>query len=182
MDFGSGILPADAFGYAMFGAAEVHAVDYTPLYQDRAFHDYVSQFDCKQFLPLLADRCGPSAAEDWLRRVSLARADNGARWFHHIGLRYVAPFDLLKDAPPVQSYDLIASRSTMEHIREDLAATMVARMAQLVAPGGAMHHHIHLADHRDINANAHAFLSADDDYSPAQHDIRGNRLRASDWR
>jgi Methyltransferase domain len=182
MDFGSGILPADAFGYSMFGASEVHAVDYTPLYQDRAFRNYVAQGDWRQFLPPLTERCGQSAAEDWLRRVSLAIDDKGSQWFHHVGLRYVAPFDLLKDAPPAPSYDLIASRSTMEHVSEDLAAAMVARMAQLVAPGGAMHHHIHLDDHRDISGNPYAFLSADDDYSPAQHDTRGNRLRASDWR
>jgi hypothetical protein len=182
MDFGSGILPADAFGYAVFGASEVHAVDYTPLYQDRPFREYVAQGDWCRFSPAIADRCGPDVAENWFRKLRNALADPGDNWISHLGLRYVAPFDILKDEPPAASYDFIASRSTLEHVPIEFAQAMMDRMAQLVAPEGAMHHHIHLADHRDIARNPYGFLSADDDYTPAQHDLRGNRLRASDWR
>jgi hypothetical protein len=44
-----------------------------------------------------------------------------------------------------------------------------------------MYHYVHLADHRNMD-DPLAFLSANDDYSSSQHDLRGNRLRASDWR
>jgi hypothetical protein len=182
MDFGSGILPADAFGYSMFGAAEVHAVDYTPLYQAKAFRDYVAEGGWRRFSAILIKRCGRATAGDWFRKLSEALHDPGDDWFRHLGIRYRAPFDLLADTSPAESYDLIASRSTLEHLPPDLAGPMVQRMAQLVAPGGAMYHNIHLADHRDINGNPYGFLAADDDYSSAQHDIRGNGLRASDWR
>ena len=45
-----------------------------------------------------------------------------------------------------------------------------------------MYHYVHLADHRDIAHAPHAFLDADDDYRATDHDARGNRMRASDWR
>jgi hypothetical protein len=44
-----------------------------------------------------------------------------------------------------------------------------------------MIHNIHLEDHRDIEGAPFAFLAADTDWSDADHDSRGNRLRASDW-
>jgi hypothetical protein len=182
MDFGSGILLADALGYSMFGAAEVHAVDYTPLYQAKAFRNYVAEGGWRRFSASLVQRCGRETAGDWFRRLSEALHDPADDWFRHLGIRYVAPFDLLADTTPALSYDLIASRSTLEHLPPDLAGPMVKRMAHLVAGAGAMYHNIHLADHRDISGNPYGFLAAGDDYSPAQHDIRGNGLRASDWR
>ena len=44
-----------------------------------------------------------------------------------------------------------------------------------------MVHNIHLEDHRDIDGAPFAFLAADTDWTEADYDSRGNRLRASDW-
>jgi len=182
MDFGSGLLLADAFVYAMFGAAEVHAVDYEPLLQATTFRQYAAQHDWQRFSSFLADRIGRKSAEDWFGRREEALNDPSGDWFAKLGIRYIAPFDVLAEPPPAKSYDLIASRSTLEHIPAHLAAAMLDRLAQLVAPGGAMYHYIHLADHRDIVGDPYGFLAEHDDYAPSQHDVRGNLLRASDWR
>jgi Methyltransferase domain len=182
LDFGSGVLLADAFAYAMFGAVEVHAVDYRPLLQARAFRQYAANSEWKRFSSYLSERIGRKPAEEWFRRLSDALKDPSKHWYTKLGIRYIAPFDLLTKSAPAESYDFIASRSTLEHIPADLVGPMLERLAQLVAPLGAMYHYIHLADHRDIIDNPYGFLAVDDDYLPSQHDVRGNRLRASDWR
>lgn len=182
LDFGSGLLLADAFAYAMFGAVEVHAVDYKPLLQTRIFRQYATNAAWKRFLPSLSERIGGKAAEEWFRRLADALKDPSKHWYTKLGIRYIAPFDLLAGSAPAENYDLIASRSTLEHIPVHLVATISERLAQLVKPMGAMYHYIHLADHRDIAGNPYGFLAEANDYSPSQHDVRGNRLRASDWR
>jgi hypothetical protein len=182
LDFGSGLLLADAFAYAMFGAVEVHAVDYKPLLQTRVFRQYAIKGAWERFSSPVSGRVGQKAAEDWFRRLADALKDPSKHWYTKLGIRYIAPFDLLAEPAPPENYDLIASRSTLEHIPAHLVATISERLALLVKPGGAMYHYIHLADHRDILGNPYGFLAEDNDYSSSQHDLRGNRLRASDWR
>ena len=182
LDFGSGLLLADAFAYSMLGAVEVDAVDYKPLLETGAFRQYATKGAWERFSSCLSDRVGQKAAEEWFRRLADALKDPSKHWYTKLGIRYIAPFDLLAELKSAENYDLIVSRSTLEHIPAHLAATISERLAQLVKPGGAMYHYIHLADHRDIVGNPYGFLAEDDDYSSIQHDVRGNRLRASDWR
>jgi hypothetical protein len=182
LDFGSGLLLADAFAYALFGAVEVHAVDYKPLLQTRAFRQYAKRIAREGFSTCVSERLGRKAAEEWFRRLADALKDPSKHWYRKLGIHYIAPFDLLAERAPAENYDLIGSRSTLEHIPAHLVETISERLAHLVKPGGAMYHYIHLADHRDIAGNPYGFLAENNDYSPSQHDVRGNRLRASDWR
>jgi hypothetical protein len=182
LDFGSGLLLADAFAYAMFGAVEVHAVDYKPLLQTRVFRQYAKNVAWERFSSCVSERVGRTEAEQWFRRLSDALKDPSKHWYRRLGIHYIAPFDLLAEPAPGENYDLIVSRSTLEHIPAHLVATISERLAQLVKPRGAMYHYVHLADHRDIAGNPYGFLAENNDYSPGQHDVRGNRLRASDWR
>jgi Methyltransferase domain len=182
LDFGSGLLLADALAYSMFGAVEVHAVDYKPLLQPGAFRQYVTNGAWERFSSDVSERVGRKTAEEWFRRLADASKDPSERWYTKLGIHYIAPFDLLADPAPAENYDLVASRSTLEHMPAHLVATISERLAQLVKPGGAMYHYIHLADHRDIAGNPYGFLAEENDYSPSQHDVRGNRLRVSDWR
>jgi hypothetical protein len=182
LDFGSGLLLADAFAYSMFGAVEVHALDYRPLLQARMFKEYIAKGAWERFSSCVSERVGRKAAEDWSRRLADALTDPRTDWYTKLGISYVAPFDLVAEPAPAENYDLVASRSTLEHIPAHLVTPISKRLAQLVKPGGAMYHYIHLADHRDIAGNPYGFLAEGNDYSPSQHDVRGNRLRASDWR
>jgi Methyltransferase domain len=182
LDFGSGLLLADALAYSMFGAVEVHAVDYKPLLQTGAFRQYATNGAWERLSSCVSERVGRKTAEGWSRRLADALKDPSKHWYTKLGIRYIAPFDLLADPAPAESYDLIASRSTLEHISANSVLPISERLAQLVKPRGAMYHYIHLADHRDIAGNPYGFLAEDNDYSPTQHDMRGNRLRASDWR
>jgi len=181
MDYGSGYLLADAFVYSMFGAAEVHAVDYDRLMQPKQAREYVTRFDWNPYFEIAAQMRGESKVDVWRKRLDSALADGGQRWYERMGIKYVAPFDAtLSGALGV--YDLIVSRSTLEHVPVDSALHILQRLVGWVRPGGSMYHFIHLSDHRDIRGDPLAFLGKDDDYTEGQFDLRGNRMRASDWR
>jgi hypothetical protein len=182
MEYGTGYLLADPLVYSMLGARAVHAVDYQPLLQAGAFRSYAANGDWQRFAGAISERRGRAATDAWFERLAAALRDGAPDWYRALGIRYVAPFDILADPPPESGYDFIVSQSTLEHVPEHLAPLIVARLADLVKPGGATFHYIHLADHRDIACAPYAFLSADDEYTPDQHDLRGNRMRASDWR
>jgi hypothetical protein len=181
MEYGSGFLMAEPLIYSMFGAAEVHAVDYLPLLQGDAFRTYAQEVDWRRYAEQVSERRGRDNVEGWISRLEHAARSPGDGWFQQLGIRYVAPFDILAGDPPAHGYDLIVSRSTLEHVPPELAQDIVTKLAALVKPGGAMYHYIHLADHRDIEGAPYAFLADGTDYQPAQHDLRGNRMRASDW-
>jgi hypothetical protein len=182
MDYGSGFLLADAFIYSMFGAKEVSAVDYERLLQSKFARSYVMRFNWAPYLEIAAKMRGREPVENWSARLSEALLDERDDWYRHLGIRYVAPFDITADRPPCDFYDLIVSRSTLEHVPPDLATTIVGRLGKFVRKGGSMYHYIHLADHRDIKGDPLAFLGADNDYEESQFDLRGNRMRVSDWR
>ena len=181
MEFGSGFLLADAFTYAMFGATEVHAVDFKPLLQAKVFRDYVVEGGWDRFFPLLSERRGHKPAEEWFRKLSDALRDPGDDWFRRLGIQYIAPFDALVDEPPAEKYDFVTSRSTLEHLAGRAsrpygeAARTTRRTRGRNVPlrsfGGSPRY----------RGNPYGFLAADDDFSPSQHDVRGNGLRASDW-
>lgn len=181
MEYGSGFLMAEPLIYSMLGAKEVHAIDYLPLLQDDAFRAYAQDIDWNRYPEFRADGANSANAKARISRLGIALQSSNNKWFEQLGIRYVAPFDILANAPPAEGYDLIVSRSTLEHVPANIAQEIVTRLAALVKPGGTMYHYIHLADHRDIEHDPYAFLAADSDYLPSQHDIRGNRLRASEW-
>jgi cyclopropane fatty-acyl-phospholipid synthase-like methyltransferase len=110
-----------------------------------------------------------------------ARADWSLAGLRTIGIEYVAPCDLSAAPLPNESLDLISSLSVLEHVPPTIAPGLLTNLFAMLAPTGVMVHNIHLEDHRDIEGAPFAFLAADTDWSDADHDSRGNRLRASDW-
>ena len=80
-----------------------------------------------------------------------------------------------------ESFDLISSLSVLEHVPPAVAPALLTNLLAMLRPGGTMVHNIHLEDHRDIDGASFAFLAADTDWTEADYDSRGNRLRASDW-
>jgi SAM-dependent methyltransferase len=165
----------------MFGAARVDAIDYDHLMQTKQSREYVTRFDWSPFFAMAAEMRGKDNLDTWRSRLHEALKDPRPDWYRQLGIEYTAPFDALAHEPPSR-YDLIVSRSTLEHVPTDSALPILRRLANWVRPGGSMYHFIHLSDHRDIRGNPLAFLGADDDYTDGQFDLRGNRLRASDWR
>jgi hypothetical protein len=109
------------------------------------------------------------------------RTDWSLPALNDIGLSYVAPYDAVAGALPGESFDLISSLSVLEHVPPAAAPAILGNLLGMLRPTGTMVHNIHLEDHWDIEGNPFAFLAAGTDWSDADHDSRGNRLRASDW-
>jgi hypothetical protein len=181
MEYGSGYLLAEPLLYTLFGADEVTAVDATPLLQSKVLRDYATDTDWRVLIEQTLPAFDTDRLERWIRRLQRAASRTNEDWYRDLGIRYIAPHDILTDNEPRKPFDLIVSRSTLEHAPPELATAVFDRLTALLAKNGSAYHHIHLEDHRDIDEHPFGFLSALDDYGPDDVKQRGNRLRASDW-
>ena len=179
-EFGCGHLLSEPVIYFLLGARRTYALDYNPILQQRLMAQVVRNSDlaaCRRILgPWVAGktldaRLQALAAIDWRAEGALEA----------IATRYVAPFDASRPAALPEPVRFIHSDAVMEHIPAAQCAPVLQHLAGLLAPGGIMVHWIHLEDHRDLARAPFGFLAAGSDYRPEDADLRGNRLRASDW-
>jgi SAM-dependent methyltransferase len=181
MSFGAGHLADEALALFLAGAEEVLAVDYFPIvgwtHAERAFRLAPPEALVNALLPV-------APAETI--RARHAQLHNLHRWttdsLGALGIIYRAPVDFAESVPFPDRLDWIMSRSVLEHLPPDRAGDILLNVFRCLRPGGIMSHGVHLEDHRDFAGAPHAFLAADTDWTPAQADTRGNRLRPSDWR
>ena len=180
LEYGSGHLLSEALIYHLAGAARTVSVDYYPLLQISEVPRALDGIDEDGLVRALArwDDAGAIRARLGALR---ARADWSLAGLRSIGIEYVAPCDLAAVPLANESFDLISSLSVLEHVPPTIAPGLLTNLFAMLAPTGVMVHNIHLEDHRDIEGAPFAFLAADTDWSDADHDSRGNRLRASDW-
>ena len=180
LEFGSGHLLTEPLLHHLLGARRAVAVDYFPILETGVVRSVCTGVDEDALVAALQ----PFAPADRIRaryRALLAREDWSLAGLAELGLSYVAPFDAAKGPLEREAFDLIASTSVLEHVPVADAASILASLAAMLKPGGVMVHAIHLEDHRDFQNAPLAFLAADTDWSEADADRRGNRLRGSDW-
>lgn len=180
LEFGSGHLLAEPLLYHLVGARRVVAVDYFPILQEGLLSAVCAGVDEEALVATLAPFEAPEAVRARYHAL-VARRDWSLAGLTELGIAYRAPYDAAAGPLPGESFDLIASCSVLEHVPAGAAAPILANLAAMLAPGGTMLHAIHLEDHRDFEGAPFAFLAADTDWTEADADKRGNRLRASDW-
>ena len=180
LEYGSGHLLSEALIYHLAGAARTVSVDYYPLLQVSEVPRALDGVDEEGLVRALARWDDPGAIRARLDALK-ARADWSLAGLRSIGIEYIAPCDLSATPLAKESFDLISSLSVLEHVPPAIAPGLLTNLLAMLAPTGVMIHNIHLEDHRDIEGAPFAFLAADTDWSDADHDSRGNRLRASDW-
>jgi hypothetical protein len=153
LEFGAGYIPTELAYYWLQGACQLIAVDYNRIGR---FH----------YLP-----------------IALAGADPkypGIEKFSCDRIQYVAPFDAGTDRLP-NDVDFIHSTAVLEHIAPNEVPTVLANLGNALASDGVMIHSIDLKDHLDPKNNPNAFLDDDTYNVDTDYDVRGNRLRKSDW-
>ena len=179
-EFGCGHLLAEPAIYFLLGARRIYALDYYRILQPQLMSRLVRNSDlaaCRRILrPWVAEdvldaRLRRLAAIDWRSETALEA----------MATYYVAPFDASGPVMLPERVRLIHSDSVMEHIPARKCGPVLDHLAGLLARGGTMAHWIHLEDHRDLRRAPFDFLAAGTDYRAEQADLRGNRLRASDW-
>lgn len=181
MEYGAGFLMAEPLIYSMYGATRVDAVDYNPVLRRRALRNYAVRSDWDVAMEVASTVIGKDKVMRWKTRLDDAIRSGSDDWYETLGIRYIAPYDVTAQKQLEPGYDLIVSQSTLEHVPASQAQSIMNCLAQLVKPGGWMYHYIHLEDHRDFVHDPFGFLGAGDDYVEGQADVRGNRLRASEW-
>lgn len=181
MEYGAGFLMAEPLIYSMYGATRVDAVDYNPVLRRRALRNYAIHSDWDVAMEVASNAIGNDKVSRWKTRLDAAIRSGSDDWYETLGIRYIAPYDVTTQQQEEPVYDLIVSQSTLEHVPASQAGSIMKSLARLVRPGGWMYHYIHLEDHRDFVNDPFGFLGAGDDYVEGQADVRGNRLRASEW-
>lgn len=181
MEYGAGFLMAEPLIYSLFKARSIDAVDYYSILRKRVLKDYVLKHNWENALGYSTQFYGKEWTENWYRNLMSSVRTNTSNWWENLGIRYLAPYDVLRDKSQ-NKYDMILSSSTLEHVPPQEAQPITKALAEKLDEGGVMYHYIHLEDHRDMQNNPFAFLSAQSDYRENDFDIRGNRLRISDWK
>lgn len=180
LEFGSGHLLSEALIYHLAGAARTVAIDHYRILQEAEVPRALDGIDGDALVRALARWDDPVAIRARLDALK-ARTDWTLAGLRSIGIDYVAPYDLAASPLAGESFDLISSLSVLEHVPPAIAPALLTNLLAMLRPGGTMVHNIHLEDHRDIDGAPFAFLAADTDWTEADYDSRGNRLRASDW-
>jgi hypothetical protein len=180
LEFGSGHLLSEALIYHLAGAARTVAIDHYRILQEAEVPRALDGIDGDALVRALARWDDPAAIRARLDALK-ARTDWTLAGLRGIGIDYVAPYDLAASSLAGESFDLISSLSVLEHVPPAVAPALLTNLLAMLRPGGTMVHNIHLEDHRDIDGAPFAFLAADTDWTEADYDSRGNRLRASDW-
>jgi SAM-dependent methyltransferase len=180
MSFGVGTLLNEAVVLWLAGASRVVGVDYFPILDWSASREALHRADETALLTAL-DRI--SDEQHVRRRLTQLRAL--PRWtpaaLAELGIVYHAPSDFSDRTPFPAQFAFIVSLAVLEHLPVDGAHDIVAQIHHSLKPGGVMVHNVHLEDHRDFARAPHAFLAASTDWRPTDCDLRGNRLRSSDW-
>lgn len=180
LEIGSGWVLSHALVFHLLGARKVIATDLSPHAQPRFLADALKH--AVTYLP--RDVLAPFSSHSRIRRRmdDLLQIRNFSfDALKNIGIEYVSPVDLARQKIDVE-VDLVFSISVMEHVPCEDVPLLLANLGEMLCPGGAMLHAIHLEDHKDFSNHPFAFLSLPEAlYSRDQQSDRGNRLRCSEW-
>lgn len=181
LEFGAGYTPSELLVYHLLGGAPLWAADYNSIARLGALHRSLHCSDRNATIDALSGFADRAVLEK--RFADLARLS--AREFDHFVNRevtYVAPFDAASHALP-RAFDWINSTSVLEHISPDLMRPVLRTLADALAPGGMMMHHVDLKDHWDLHHDPLRFLREGEPFDEQRDaDARGNGWRKSDYR
>jgi SAM-dependent methyltransferase len=180
LEIGSGWVLSHALVCHLLGAKRVIATDIHPM----AHFSHLSEAVHESIEYLIRDTLAPFSTHQRIRerldRVKTIRPFT-VEALRKLGIDYRAPFDFFehKYDEPV---DFIWSFSVLSHIPAPLVETIVENLYASLGPGGFMLHAIHLEDTRSFEEDPFAFYQlSEKEYPVANHSIRGNRIRASQW-
>lgn len=185
LDFGAGYVITDSLVMWLLGAARVDTVDYNPIAHSSALPKAVMAMDEKRLLNF-ASKFGFVDMRDLSERLTRLRnmAQNGNIRLEDLGIYYQAPFDAtdLKQVERLAQVDLVWSTSVLEHIHPKYLGPILANLATVLSPWGAMLHLIDARDHLDLEEAPFGFLEDGSDYLlDRDYDARGNRLPWVEW-
>ena len=172
MEVGVGYVGTSLIGLGLYFDARVTGVDKNRIMDTGATRRAI--LAAPNFTTISSSLClSPSQDVNFARLSKLNSSNDLELWMSANNISYVAPFDMAEHATHnIKKYDLVYSRSVLEHIAPSAYRTFVASIRQLASSSGYSIHFIDLTDH----------LSHKDDPRLFTHDISYDAERDSGWR
>lgn len=187
LEIGTGWYPIVPIGLYLFGFDEVVSVDISDLLTTESVHQtieryetyltsgklnqYLDKIDMARFAKLKELLNSNEPAHDLLKKINIRVIIGDAR----------------KIDRPAESFDLVNSNNTFEHIYPAILIDIVKEFKRLLKPAGIMSHQIDMSDHfahLDKGITIYNFLKySDKQWSLIDNTIQPqNRLRVTDFR
>lgn len=121
--------------------------------------------------------------DDFMARLrKISQTDYEIQKLETLGIKYLAPVDLVSSEYFDEAFDFVLSYTVFEHVPPNEVRALLRKSITALRPGGFCIHFVDLEDHRNPENDPFCFLSADIDWKDDECVSRGNRLRFSTWR
>jgi SAM-dependent methyltransferase len=187
LEIGTGWYPIVPIGLYLFGFEEIVSVDISDLLTTQAVHDTIERYDAYLTSGRLSSYLTKIDMARFARLKELLTSTEPA----HALLQKINIKVLIGDARqidrPDDSFDLVNSNNTFEHIYPEILIDIVKEFKRLLKPTGIMSHQIDMSDHfahLDKSITIYNFLRySDKEWSLIDNTIQPqNRLRVADFR
>jgi hypothetical protein len=98
-----------------------------------------------------------------------------------LNINYLAPINLASQLLDTK-IDFVYSKSVLEHVPTNDILPLLDNLANSLSDEGIMIHFVHLEDHQDFNAPFDFLSEPEEKFTKDVQNLRGNRLRKSQWR
>lgn len=175
LEIGAGYVLAEPVIFYLLGCGEAVATDFNKIASMAATVSSIRNTNRDDVMSALSGLDLPDDINDRLDKIFSADISTLMPL-----LSYRAPYDG-SCGEALGKFDFIHSVSVLEHIPNDIVGPFLKNFVSQLSRQGVWINHVDLKDHRDFIKAPFGFLAEDTDWTEAQCDSRGNRLRKSQW-
>lgn len=187
LEIGTGWYPIVPIGLYLFGFQEIVSVDISDLLTTDSVHQTIARYEAYLTSGRLSQFLDQVDMERFSKLKELLQYNEPPHeLLKRLNIRIIIG-DARKIDRPDESFDLINSNNTFEHIYPEILIDIVKEFKRLLRPTGIMSHQIDMSDHfahLDKSISIYNFLKySDKQWSMIDNTIQPqNRLRVSDFR
>jgi SAM-dependent methyltransferase len=145
VEIGTGWDAINALMLHVFGARRVYSYDHVRHLRFDLAMNVLRQIGASTAAIAEISGIEPSVLED--RIGPLARAANSQELLDAAAIEYMAPGDAARTGLPDHSVDIVYSYAVLEHVSEDVIASITKEARRVLVPGGIAFHNIGEHDH-----------------------------------
>ncbi len=145
VEIGTGWDAINALMLHVFGARRVYSYDHVRHLRFDLAMNVVRQIGTSA--AAIAEIAGITPLVFQSRIAPLMRAADAQALLEAAGIEYVAPGDAARTGLPDRSVDIVYSYAVLEHVSEDVIASITKEAGRILVPGGIAFHNIGEHDH-----------------------------------
>ena len=187
LEIGTGWYPIVPIGLYLFGFENIVSVDISDLLTTESVHQTIERYEAYLASGKLSQYLEKIDMDRFAKLKELLKINEPAHdLLKRINMQVIIG-DARKIDRPGESFDLINSNNTFEHIYPGILTDIVKEFKRLLKPAGIMSHQIDMSDHfahLDKSITIYNFLKySDQQWSLIDNTIQPqNRLRDSDFK